>query len=51
MTQHWTLTRTEPAPQAALMERVLFIEILAWYAAIGWRAVPTPRAGWPQERR
>jgi hypothetical protein len=31
-----------------LMERVLFVETLAWYAAFGWRPSepqPAPRAG------
>jgi hypothetical membrane protein len=36
----YTLTPGDPSPDGqlgGLMERVLFIEILAWYAAVGWR--------------
>jgi hypothetical membrane protein len=39
-----------PAPvghYGGLMERVLFLEILAWYAAVGWRLFRASRHGGP----
>ena len=30
-------TQVAPARLGGLMERVVFIEILAWYVAVGWR--------------
>jgi Protein of unknown function (DUF998) len=32
-----------------LMERVLFLEILAWYAAVGWRLFRTSGHGGPKD--
>ena len=40
-----------PAPvgqYGGLMERILFIEILAWYAAFGWRLFQVGRSGGPK---
>jgi hypothetical membrane protein len=45
----WTSGPAPVGQYGGLMERVLFIEILAWYAAVGWRLFRATGHGGPKD--